>query len=506
MSSITNGLRRAAVVGLSAAVATSLMTGLAGNASAADFAPGVVAVAPTAEFTNTAKVAALPSAPNVPLGTQTFTENTAAAYFPAGTTTSVALQLSGATSLTAGVTPTVTVPSGYATTSPVTTAAGLYTFTVTAPATAVAATVTVSGLTLTAPAAAQTLTLGATVGANPVTPVLPVVNVLTYDERTGGPDRYATAVALLNLLPPDTDVVLSSGVNFPDALSASYLAGQLGTGILLTTPETLPTVVRQAIALRGVSTVYITGGTGAVSQRVQDQIEAMHVGDVPAAPLITVVRLGGANRYVTNQIINAHTFVARSTVLLATGKDFADALSVGPIANHKLFPLILTRGATLGADEIAQLGAFNPTNVVIAGGTGVVSAAIESALTARGYTVLRLAGADRTLTAAAVATWATDGVAPKTGVSADQGFDSHGVHITTGDNFADGLAGGPLSGFFNHVIMPSRSPTSLGAGIPAYLGTKTVGPADPQVGVLHAFGQTGAVSDALMKQAAATIG
>ncbi len=474
------------------------------------------AVIPIGSFTNTAKVAVLPSATGVTLGTQTFTETTAGAFFAAGSTTNVALELNGAAKFTAGVTPTVTVPAGYTKTSPVTTAAGLYTFTVTAPATAAAAVVTVSGLTMTASATVQTVALDATIGTVDVA-ALPVANVVSYDARTGGTDRYATSVALFKAFGSENDVVLSSGANFPDALSANYLAGRLGTGTLLTTPNTLPTDVRQAIFAAGVRTVYITGETAAVSAQVETQIEALHVGNVPTAALITVVRLGGANRYATNQAVNEFDFPKanelKNTVLLATGKNFADALTFGPIASHKLFPLILTQGVTLGTIENSQLANFHPANVVIAGGTGVVSQGIEDALKAKGYKVLRLQGSDRTLTAAQVATWATDGIddstgATGTGINAPQGFDSTTAYITTGSKFADALSAGPVAGTANHLILPSNNATSLGAGIPLYLGTKTVGTTagNTQVGTLHALGLSGAVSAPLMQSAAVTIG
>ena len=207
--------------------------------------------------------------------------------------------------------------------------------------------------------------------------------------------------------------------------------------------------------------------------------------------------LGGADRYATNQLINEHNFVASGTVLLATGANFADALAVGPIANNKHFPLILTRGVTLGAIDNAQLSDFHPTTVIIAGGTGVVSQAIQDSLTTSGYTVVRLAGLDRTLTAAAVATYATTSLA----------FNTTSAYITNGANFADALAAGPVAGLANHVIMPSLSPTSLGAGIPLYFGTKTVGVASPaNIAILHALGLTGAVSNAVMRSAALAIG
>lgn len=485
------------LTGVSYNVGTTTPTGFINVATAGAFkASGTVANAVIAGTTlaNTAMTLAVPAA-TASLGTQTLVENTAGSFFGAGSSvTTVTLTLSGTSLFTAGITPTITLPTGYTHSTVVTTAASTYVFTVTSPVTPVVATMAVSGLTITAGAATDA-TLTVTGGVvNPA--AVKVVRIVNYTARTGGSDRYSTAVALLNTLPADTDVVLASGVNFPDALSANYLAGRLTTGTLLTTPNTLPTVVRQAIFNRNVTTVYITGGTGAVSQTVQDQIEAMHVGNVPTAAFITVVRLGGADRYATNQIINQHNFLASNTVLLATGKNFADALTVGPIANRG-FPLILTQGITLGAGETTQLSNFSPTKVIIAGGTGVVSQAIQDSLTSSGYTVVRLAGLDRTLTAAAVATYATTSLA----------FNTTKAYVTTGNNFADALAAGPVAGVANNVIMPTNSATSLGAGIPLYFGTKTVGVVSPaNIGVLHALGLTGAVSNAVMSSAARSIG
>lgn len=283
-------------------------------------------------------------------------------------------------------------------------------------------------------------------------------------------------------------------------MSASYLAGQLGTGTLLTAPTALSSQARSAILSSFVDTVYITGQTGAVSLAVQNEIEAMHVHGDSTKAFIVVNRLGGSNRYLTNKAINEDTLVPSDTVLLATGEDFPDALALGPIAYRNTFPLILTRGKTLGANEIAQLGDFNPTEVIIAGGVGVVSPAIATDLAARGYTVTRLWGTDRTLTAQAVASWAT------LTTTAAQNFDSFETYIARGDDFADALAAGPVAGINQNVVVLTKTLTTLGVGIPGYLDTKVVGTEYDQVGTLHALGQTGAVSVAIMKAAAATVG
>ena len=467
-------------------------------------------------FTNTPLVAALPGATGVSLGTQTFAEGSAGTIFPAGATTTVNLALPAGV-FTAGVTPTITVPATYTVVKGATAGTNAYSFTVTAPSPALKATVTVSGLTSDVGATVSTHTLTAGTPA----PVLNmgavnVVNVVNYGARTGGATRYETAATLFNNeFGPVSSVVLASGVNFPDALSANYLAGRLGTGTLLTDPGNLSDAARFAIFGHGVSTVYITGGTTAVSQNVQNQIEALHVGNNPSDALIKTVRLGGANRYDTNVLVNSNNFAGHvPTVLLSSGLFFPDALSFGPVSARLHMPLIITGGTTLGSQENAQLGAFTPTNVVIAGGVNVVSQAIQDSLVAHGYTVLRLYGADRTQTAAAVATWATEGAGATPGtpaITAAQGFLSNTTYISTGANFADALAAGPVAGHNNHMIVLSGDANTLGAGIPSYLGGKTVGTGGSVAGVkqvdtLSALGLTAAVSSSVMQAAAVAIG
>ncbi len=220
--------------------------------------------------------------------------------------------------------------------------------------------------------------------------------------------------------------------------------------------------------------MYITGGTGAVSTAVENQVKALHVSNNPSNAFINVIRLGGHDRYDTNKVVNENNFQSANTVLLASGNGFADALALGPIAYRNNYPLILTGGQTLGSTETTQLNDFNPTNVVIAGGLGVVSQAMEDSLKAKGYNVARLAGQDRTLTAAAVATWASTGIDGATGIAGqDQGFDSDTVYITTGEMFADALSAGPVAGLEQlgdhageHLHLARQGP----GGVPGHQG------------------------------------
>ena len=480
------------------------------------------------DFSFIPRAAATPNSSNNALGTATYTETTAGAYFKPGVVSTVAVSLSVGT-FTTGVTPTITAPAGYTVTKGATDGTDPYTFTVAAPATAVKAVVTVAGLRTDAPATVQVVNLDSLVTSTGFSAQdsAKALNVVNYgnSNRIGGNTRYETAAALFNAGPgvgnvdPNGVAVLSGGELFPDALSANYLASSFGTGTLLTKSKTLSPAARNAIIDNDVRKVYITGGTAAVSQAIQDQIESMHVGGFPFESLITTVRLGGDTRYDTNKVIN--NFVESRngnptpTVLLSSGENFPDALAFGPIAYANQSPLVLTKGASLSAQASSQLAAFDPDDVVISGQTDAVSTGVATSVNTTGATVSRLGGDNRSETATMIATWATEGLpdseAPVGSILRDaQGFDSTTVNFTwtgTAQGFGDALAAGPLAGSEGSVILLASTSTTPGDAVTGYLGLKDVGvtAGGTNVGLLRALGGTDVTSSTLMKASAVSI-
>jgi hypothetical protein len=119
--------------------------------------------------------------------------------------------------------------------------------------------------------------------------------------------------------------------------------------------------------------IVVAGGTGVVSTTVQSQLSRY------GAP---VVRQAGANRYGTAAQVSNRTFTDPnvSVVYVATGENFADALAAGPGAIRGGGPVLLVRRNEIPAETHAELLRLNPNRIVVAGGTGVVSAAVESQL------------------------------------------------------------------------------------------------------------------------------
>ena len=424
------------------------------------------------------------------------------------------LTATAGTVFTAALAPTVTGPTGSTWTV---TGQGTVTLTLTPGGTAFPATnntFTVTGLTLDVPAGTGTYTIlakfgGASPGTTTIGAAVTVITV-TGQSRIGGIDRYATSGQLYNTaFAASTKIVLASGFNFPDALSATYLAKTLTTGVLLTDPNVLQQSTSLVLTNNVITTIYIVGGTAAVSANVQNAISALHVGNDPNKAFLTVVRVAGADRYATNNAVDLFNGATTgTTAIVATGQNFADALAVGPAVYNKTIPLVLTGTGSLDANAQSTLVNLGIHSVIIVGGTAAISAAVETAIKALpGVSIAyRIAGADRTLTASQIATWETQGLPAATPypAAASLGFGfvaASKANLARGDGFADALSAGAVAGVQAQVILLTDNPTTLGAGAPAYLSAAGL----THVGTLIALGLTGAISVATFNAAVAAL-
>lgn len=144
-------------------------------------------------------------------------------------------------------------------------------------------------------------------------------------ERLFGESRYETALKIAEVVKANR-VVVVNGQNFPDSISAAPLAAQRGYPIILTPAEQLEDGLKEALEAMNLTQIYIVGGEAAVSPEVERELAAI-------AP---VKRNFGSNRYKTNiaaikAFLGAQNLAGKQ-VYVATGNDFADALTGGVLA------------------------------------------------------------------------------------------------------------------------------------------------------------------------------
>ena len=118
-------------------------------------------------------------------------------------------------------------------------------------------------------------------------------------------------------------------------------------------------------------------------------------------------------------------------VYIATGADFADALSAAPAAAHRGGPMLLVTRDSIPEVTLDELERLAPQEIVIAGGEGVVGTSVMTTL-AQVAPTTRIGGVDRFDTSRKIIADA---------------FDSTAVaYLATGRNFPDGLSSGAAAG------------------------------------------------------------
>jgi putative cell wall-binding protein/Tol biopolymer transport system component len=188
--------------------------------------------------------------------------------------------------------------------------------------------------------------------------------------RVAGVDRYATAAEIAEVFTTATVAYIATGDNFPDALAGSALASRPDGGpILLVRRDALPQVTRDALTRIDPVRIVILGGPAAVSAEVQDAL----------AEVAPVTRLAGANRYATAAAI-ADMTDASTTVYVATGRNFPDALVGGVAAGIDAAPLLLVTTTTIPDPTDTVLGRLQPTRIRVLGGPRAVSQTVMDAL------------------------------------------------------------------------------------------------------------------------------
>ena len=272
-------------------------------------------------------------------------------------------------------------------------------------------------------------------------------------DRIGGSDRIDTAVkasqwSFDSIYKPGRHAltaVLARTDAFPDALTGTALAIQAQGPVLLTSSNAVTPEVStelQRILAPG-STVYLIGGTAALSPAVAEAVQKLGY---------TAVRLGGTDRYATAvAIATAIAGNSPDAVLLATGTAFPDALTAGVAAGQETGGgvVLLTDGRAMPAVTRSYLNTLRPhaqgrtqapatalvTPIYAIGGPAAY--ALDSTFPGR-PSVSHLVGVDRFDTAAKVATSALFG-GNKPGRYAV-------AAVATGLNFPDALSGGALIG------------------------------------------------------------
>lgn len=306
-----------------------------------------------------------------------------------------------------------------------------------------------------------------TIGDESVDPTSPEVS------RYAGSDRFATAARISAEYEPGVErVYIATGADFPDALAGAARAGSDGVPLLLVRQASIPAATQLELTRLAPQEIVILGESAAVQGSVESQLRNFTEG--------SVTRLAGTNRYATAAKIAEGFGTGIDTAYIATGDNFPDALAGAARGGAVDGPVLLVQTDAVPAATAAALEALEPTNVVLLGGTAVISAGVEAALADYGE-VSRLSGSDRYATAAAI--------------SADYPAGTSVAFVATGADFPDALAGAARAGHLEApllLVRTDRIPAVTLAELERLQATEVV-----------ILGGTGVVSTAVEEQIAA---
>lgn len=185
-------------------------------------------------------------------------------------------------------------------------------------------------------------------------------------------------------------------------------------------------------------------------------------------PKAANTRLGGRDRIATGIAVSQHGWTkGADCAVVASAESFPDALVAGPLSGALDCPLLVTGKKSLDSRVLTELKRLMPVVsnrfVVIVGGTGSVSTAVENSLDANGFAVGRLAGSDRFGTSVQVAQ----------GISNYYDGDPTNPSRTTvvladGMNFPDALSAGPVASMFHGPVLLTNK-TSVPTVVKSYV-------------------------------------
>jgi putative cell wall-binding protein len=144
----------------------------------------------------------------------------------------------------------------------------------------------------------------------------------------------------------------------------------------------------------------------------------------------TIKRLSGTDRDATSAAVALSGWTQSNYAILASGENFPDAISAAPLAKKYEAPILLTETNSIPAETLNAIQQLKVKNIIIIGGTGSISSAVEEQLTSSGIVVTRIFGQDRYETCIKIA---------------EQLDNVTEIAVVTGESFPDALSISPIA-------------------------------------------------------------
>ena len=243
--------------------------------------------------------------------------------------------------------------------------------------------------------------------------------------RISGENRVQTAIEVSkNMFKEGTNkVVLANQDNYSDVLTAAPFAKANNASLLYISSKSISKEVMSEISRLKAKEITIIGGEKSVDEGLKKELEKRN---------FKVDRLSGSDRYKTSAQIAAKLIGDKTTTLeIASGENYADALALNNAAEKDKAPRLLVRVNAIDKSVEDVIKSSKASLINIAGGEKSVSENTKANIKKiSNATVNRMGGADRYETSILLAKYSGA---------------KEVVVVASGENFADALVAAPFS-------------------------------------------------------------
>lgn len=244
-------------------------------------------------------------------------------------------------------------------------------------------------------------------------------------QRISGENRVQTAIEVSKKMFKEgtNKVVLANQDNYSDVLTAAPFAKANNASLLYVSSNSISKEVMSEIARLKAKEITIIGGEKSVDEGLKKELEKRN---------FKVDRLSGADRYKTSAQIAAKLIDGKTTTLeIASGENYADALSLNNAAEKDKAPILLVRVNAIDKSVEDVIKSSKASLINIAGGEKSVSESTKANIKKiSNATVNRMGGADRYETSILLAKYSGA---------------KEVVVVASGEKFADALIAAPFS-------------------------------------------------------------
>ncbi|MFR6142750.1 MAG: cell wall-binding repeat-containing protein [Finegoldia sp.] len=244
-------------------------------------------------------------------------------------------------------------------------------------------------------------------------------------KRISGVDREQTAIEVSKKMFKDgtNKVVLANKNNYSDVLTAAPFAKANNASLLYISSNSISKEVMSEIARLKAKEITIIGGEKSVNEGLKKELEKRN---------FKVERLSGTDRYKTSAQIASKLITDKTTTLeIASGENYADALSLNNAAEKDKAPILLVRVNAIDKSVEDVIKSSKASLINIAGREKSVSENTKANIKKISKaTINRIGGANRYETSILLAKYSGA---------------KEVVVVASGEDFADALVAAPFS-------------------------------------------------------------